>query len=86
MKYEIVESKKWVNTVTGATASIYGAVPYTNDTDKANWSIEMVGYTIRNNDTGTVGLGRLPFKTMYEAVEHLRKLNIAKHYNNLQSI
>ena len=86
MKYEIIESKKWVNTVTGNTASIYGAVPYTNDTDKANWSLECVGYTIRNNDTGTVGLGRKPFKTMYEAVEHLRKLNIAKHYNNLQSI
>jgi hypothetical protein len=86
MKYEIIESKKWVNTATGATASIYGAAPYTNDKDRVFWSIEVVGYTIRNNDTGTVGLGRLPFKTMYEAVEHLRKLNIAKHYNNLQSI
>jgi hypothetical protein len=85
MKYEIVESKQWI-CVDGRTASIYGSVPYTNDTDKSNWSIEVVGYTIRNNNTGTVGLGRKPFKTMYEAVEHLRKLNIAKHYNNLQSI
>jgi len=84
MKYEIIESKKWVNTVTGETASIYGSMPYTNDTEKANWSIEVVGYTIRNNDTGTVGLGRKPFKTMYEAVEHLRKLNIAKHYAQQQ--
>lgn len=86
MKYEIIESKKWVNTITGATASIYGSVPYISDNEKPNWEIITVGYTIRNNDTGAVGLGRLPFKTMYEAVEHLRKLNIAKHYNNLQSI
>lgn len=83
MKYEIIESKNWVNTITGQTASIYGSVPYTNDTDKTNWVIEVVGYTIRNNDTGTVGLGRKPFKTMYEATEQLRKLNIAKHYNSL---
>ena len=83
MKYEIIESKQWVNGLTGATASIYGSVPYTNDNDKVFWSIETVGYTIRNNDTNTIGLGRKPFKTMYEAAEHLRKLNIAKHYNNL---
>lgn len=86
MKYEIIESKRWINTITGQTASVYGSVPYTNDKENANWAIEVVGYTIRNNDTGTVGLGRKPFKTMYEAVEHLRKLNIAKHYNTLQSI
>ncbi len=85
MKYEIVESKKWVNNKTGETASIYGSVPYTNDTDKLNWSIEVTGYTIRNNDTGTVGLGRKPFKTMYEAVEHLRKLNIKKYYDTHQA-
>lgn len=83
MKYEIVESKKWVNSITGATASIYGAVPYTSDSDKQNWSVETVGYTIRNNDTGIVGLGKPPFKTMYEAVEQLRKLNIAKHYASI---
>jgi hypothetical protein len=82
MKYEIVESKKWVNTITGATASIYGSVPYLSDNEKINWEIVTVGYTIRNNDTGAVGLGRKPFKTMYEAVEHLRILNIQKYYNN----
>ncbi len=74
MKYEIIESKKWVNSITGATASIYGSVPYTNETDKLNWSIEVVGYTIRNNDTGTVGLGRKPFETMAEAQECIQKL------------
>jgi hypothetical protein len=84
MKYEIVESKKWINSINGATASIYGACPYTSDSDKHNWSVKIEGYTIRNNDTGAIGLGKSPFKTMYEAVEQLRKLNIAKHYASIK--
>jgi len=75
MRYEIIESKRWVH-VNGATASIYGACPYMSDSDKPNWSIETVGYTIRDNKTNTVGIGRKPFKTMYDAVVALRNLNI----------
>jgi len=76
MRYQIVDAKRWVH-VDGRTASIYGACPYVSDTDKSNWSIETVGYTIRDNKTNTVGMGRKPFTSMYDAVVALRNLNIA---------
>lgn len=71
---EIIESKHWVNVETGRTASIYGAVPYTNDQDKLNWRIESRGYTWRLNN-GTIGLGRSPAKTLSEALEVMVKVN-----------
>ena len=71
---EVIESKRWVNKVTGQTASIYGAVPYFGDQGKANWSIEVVGYTWKL-DNGTIGLGRIPAKTYEEAIEIMIKFN-----------
>lgn len=65
--YEVVESKRWKNHVTGNTASIYGAVPWTRSADKDSWSIETVGWTVRNTQTNTVGVGRVPWKTHTEA-------------------
>lgn len=70
---EVIEAKKWVNKVSGQTASIYGAVPYYGD-DKNNWEIQVVGYTWLKSD-GTVGLGRVPAKTKEEAVEVMNKVN-----------
>ena len=71
---EVIESKHWINLKTGRTASIYGSVPYVNETDKANWVIETVGFTWRC-DNGTIGLGRVPAKTRVEAEEIMRKVN-----------
>lgn len=71
---QIVESKHWVNSKTNQTASIYGAVPYTNDLDKQDWSIQTRGYTWRL-DNGTVGLGRTPVKTYGEALEVMQQFN-----------
>lgn len=71
---EVIESKRWRNVNTNATASIYGAVPYTSDADKPNWIIETVGWTWRN-DNGTVGLGRAPAKTREEALEVMQRVN-----------
>lgn len=71
---EVIESKAWINKITGQRASIYGAVPYTNEVDKQNWSLVVVGYTWRL-DNGTVGLGRIPAKTREEAEEVMRQVN-----------
>lgn len=65
-RYEVIESKVWRRD-DGAVASIYGAVPYLNEAEKARWSIVSRGYTVRNTSTGTVGVGRVPWKTREEA-------------------
>ena len=73
-RYDIIPAKRWIHT-DGRTASIYGAVPYTSEAEQASWSIQPVGFTIRDNKTNTVGLGRMPFKTIEEANAVLAKFN-----------
>ena len=53
-RYELIEQKHWKHT-NGATASIYGACPWTNDWDKPNWDVVSAGFTIRDNKTSEVG-------------------------------
>ncbi len=65
--YTIIESKQWRNSKTGATASIFGSVPYCSDADKPDWKLETKGFTVRNERTGVVGIGRAPFTTREEA-------------------
>lgn len=60
----IIESKRWENKKTGQTASLYGSLPYYDD--GKDWKVVTVGYTVQN-DNGTVGNGRIPFKTLAEA-------------------
>ena len=64
--YEVIESKRWKH-ADGRTASLYGAVPYLNDSDREAWTLETVGFTVRNNKTEAVGIGRAPWKTQAEA-------------------
>lgn len=71
---EVIESRRWRNITTGDTASLYGAVPYTSESDKPNWIVETVGWTWRN-DNGTIGLGRVPAKTREEALEVMESVN-----------
>lgn len=71
---EVIESKHWVNDKTGRTASIYGAVPWINQTDKSNWSIVTRGFTWKL-DNGTIGLGRMPVKTRLEAEQIMNDFN-----------
>ena len=71
---EIIESRRWINSQTGATASIYGSAPYTSESDKRNWSIETIGFTWRLSN-GTVGLSRTPAKTREEAKQVMRAFN-----------
>lgn len=72
-RYTVIPSRVWKAT-DGRTASPYGSCPWTSDADKPNWKIENVGYTVRNNVDGTVGVGKAP-TTYAGAVELADKLN-----------
>jgi hypothetical protein len=73
-RYEMIDAKRWVHT-DGRTASIYGAVPYTSESEKKHWAIQSVGFTIRDNKTNTVGMGRMPYQSKYDAVLIVTNLN-----------
>lgn len=80
MRYEVIESKQWQSD-DGRTASIYGSVPWKNENDKKKWKIVTVGYTIRDNKSGTVGMGRRPFSDKSDAEKYAEKLNAgARHF------
>lgn len=71
----VIESRVWRH-VSGATASIYGAVPWTGATgnQREHWTMVTQGYTWEMSN-GTIGLGRVPAKTREEAEEVMRKIN-----------
>jgi len=73
IRYEVVESQMWVGP-NNSTASIYGAVPYMNEAEKALWSIKTVGWTIRDNKTNTIGIGRKPWKTKQEVEDYINNV------------
>ena len=73
-RYEVIESKAWKRD-DGATASIYGAVPWTSPSEEKRWKIVTRGYTIRDNVSGTVGIGRQPWSTRGEAQAWADKAN-----------
>jgi len=66
MRYEVIESRRWQRD-DGTTASLYGSVPWVSDAERARWAIVTVGYTVRDNQRGTVGIGRAPWATQSEA-------------------
>ena len=63
---EVIPARYWHHTPTNRKASIYGALPWVVESDKANWQMVTFGFTWRL-DNGTIGLGRRPVKTMEEA-------------------
>ena len=65
-RYEVIESKAW-RCDDGRTASIYGAQPWTSVLEAERWKIEPRGFTVRDNVSGTVGIGRAPWPTRAEA-------------------
>jgi hypothetical protein len=66
MKYEVVPAMVYEH-VTGKRASIYGALPWMTDVERAHWKTVQVGYTLFNPLTGQVGVGRAPCVTWEEA-------------------
>lgn len=77
--YKVIKSKRWRNTVTGRTASIYGAVPYVSKEDEKNWIIETVGFTVLHTKTNIVGVGKRPEKTFDDAQDLADRLNRLSH-------
>jgi hypothetical protein len=73
MNYEVIPSRVWIRD-DGARASIYGAVPWVGDAEKARWKIVDQGWTVRNPRTGEVGVGRPPSATKEEAEALAAKL------------
>jgi hypothetical protein len=65
-RFEVIESKVWKRN-DGATASIYGAVPWLSPGEEKRWKMVSRGYTVRDNDRGTVGIGRQAWATRAEA-------------------
>lgn len=63
---EVVPHQVWCHKVTGKTASLFGAVPYTGDHDKDDWELVTVGWTVKHPD-GTRGVGRFAMATQEEA-------------------
>jgi len=78
MKYEIIPYRVWVRD-DGRKASIYGAVPWTSQADKARWEMREYGFTVRNPVTGEVGACRPPFTTMEEAEMYVSKYDAPNH-------
>jgi hypothetical protein len=62
----VIVSRVWVNTVSGRTASIYGAAPWTSPAGKAEWEMVSRGFTWEM-DNNTIGCGRVPAATREEA-------------------
>ena len=75
MSYEVIESRVWRHKVTGRKVSIYGALPFWGDSDKESWEIVPQGWTVRNLKDGTVGIGRVPWKTQADAQAWADKAN-----------
>lgn len=74
VRYEIVPSRRWYNQSTGASASIFGSTPWASEADRNHWQIVQNGWTIRDEQTGTVGMGREPFATHDSAQQWLNAL------------
>jgi hypothetical protein len=65
-RYTVIESKAW-KCDDGRTASLYGAVPWTSEGEASRWKLVTRGYTVQDNVTGTIGIGRVPWPTRAEA-------------------
>ena len=71
---KVIPARRWKNSITGQTASLYGAKPWLSDIDEGNWYVETGGWTWRNSN-GTIGLGRVPAKTKAEAEAVMHHVN-----------
>lgn len=61
-KAKVVVAKRWVNNVTGATASVHGSLPVGD-----GWEVQDHGFDIFWSGDGTIGRGKPVFETKAEA-------------------
>jgi hypothetical protein len=66
MAGKVIEAKAWVHIPSGRKASLYGACPWRTEAEKANWRIEVFGFTVQHPD-GTIGIGLVPFPDRKQA-------------------
>lgn len=64
--YDVIESKVWQHD-DGRRVSIYGAVPWQGPAQRERWNMVTVGWTVREQRTGQVGIGRKPWATEQDA-------------------
>lgn len=69
----VIEARQWRGQM-GRTASVYGANPWTCESDRKLWALARVGWTWECSD-GTVGLGRAPVATREEAQAIMDRVN-----------
>ncbi len=74
--YEIIKHKVWFNNKTNQTASIFGAVPYSNDIQKSDWIIQERGFTIYNKKLNITGTGNKPFTTYFQALNWINERGV----------
>ena len=70
---KVIPRKMWKNSKTGRTASIRGAVPFTDSRSQREWSVEQFVFTVQVKRDGliTTGLCFLPFNaSKEEALSH----------------
>lgn len=65
-RYSVVPARRWQHD-DGSTASLHGAIPWTNEENKTHWRIVDCGWTVRDSLTGRVGIGRPPWSTPEDA-------------------
>lgn len=72
---QVIPSRIWKHR-SGATASIYGALPWTGAPGncREDWTMEQRGWTWSMSN-GTIGFGRMPAATKGEAEEIAAKFN-----------
>ena len=68
---EAVPHRVWSNKANGKTASMFGAVPYT-EADKDDWELVTIGWTVKHPD-GTRGVGKFAMATKEEAEAWIEK-------------
>lgn len=68
-RFEVVPRRYYRHVLTDRTASLYGAAPWTSQADKANWTLVTDGFTVRDNDRGTVGFYGLKLPATREEAE-----------------
>lgn len=59
-RYEVIPARRWQHP-DGRTASLYGATP------GDGFVLTMVGWTVQDLRTGTVGIGRKPWESFEDA-------------------
>lgn len=59
----------------GRTASLYGAAPWTSESERTRWNVETSGFSIHWDGDGTNGICRRPFPTRDRAESYAKAWN-----------